>query len=122
MGIATLPILRWWSPERGLHHWRVVLTRTKCGSRLLRVEDGLDLDGDPDAVSDHDTTALERGIEAHAEVVTVDFTRRGEADAGAAPRVLGEAVQLQLEKDGLGHALECEIALEEVLGTVGPNA
>src|SRR5690348_3528064 len=57
-------------------------------------QDPFDLDGDVDAVADHDTTAFKRHVEPHAEVAAVQRARRGEPGSLVAVRVGAEPVDL----------------------------
>src|SRR6202012_2130164 len=57
--------------------------------------------------------AGDRAVEVDAEVGPVDLGLRGEADARAAVSVRAEAVDLEVERDRLGDALEGEVALQD---------
>src|SRR5712691_10038478 len=82
--------------------------RTVCAPRTLRLglEHGLDLQEQLDLVRDHDAAALDRRVPGHAEVGAVDLSRRGEPNAGAAVGVRTEPVDLELQRDAAGDALQ----------------
>src|SRR5215467_309367 len=84
------------------------------------VEDGLGLDVDGDLVADHDAAALDGRVPADAEVVPVDDAGGGEARPRAAPRVGGEAAQLDLEGERLGDAADGQLAVDLEVVAVRP--
>src|SRR5579863_490889 len=71
----------------------------------LGLEYGLDLQVQLDLVGDYDAAAFDRRVVGHAEVAAVDLALRGEASAGAAVRILAEAVELELQRYLAGDAL-----------------
>src|SRR5512146_1500144 len=77
-------------------------------------QDALDLEVDGDVLADRDAAghAGDRAVERYAEVHAVDVADRGEAHAGAAVRVGTETADLKVEGDGLGDALQRQVALE----------
>src|SRR5580704_8315365 len=86
------------------------------------LEYGLDLQVDGDLVGYHRAAVLHRGAEVHVEVTPVDLRGPGEACPGAAEGVRAEAVELELERHLLGHALEGELAVHDEVAAVGANA
>src|SRR6195952_4384977 len=87
--------------------------RSCCSSSCLGsglLEHGLHGEVDVHLVADEDPAAVERDVEVHAEVLAVDDAVGLEAETLAAPRVLADAQELDLELDGLGDALEGEVA------------
>src|SRR5205807_7134481 len=88
----------------------------------LLVEDGLDLEDDLDAVADDDAAGLEHGVEVDAEVAALDLAGGGEAAARPAEGIRPEAARLQVERDRLRDALERQLAVQQVVVTVGPDA
>src|SRR6478609_11381872 len=73
-------------------------------------EHGLDLELDGDLVADDDAAAVHRHVDVDAEGLAGDLGLGREAGARAAVGVRTEAVELQLEGDGLGDALDGEVA------------
>src|SRR5690554_5969426 len=72
--------------------------------------DGGDLDRDLDLVAHEHATGLEGRVPGEAEVLAGDRGGRGEAGAQVAVGVGRGAVELGLEHDGLGHAVDRELA------------
>ena len=75
-------------------------------------EDGLDLEGDRDLVAYDDAATVHRQADVDAEVRAVDLGAGGEAGALAAVRVGGEAVELEVQRDVLGDAVQRQVAVE----------
>src|SRR5581483_3717260 len=70
----------------------------------------------------HHAAAIHRHADVHAEVPAVDLRGRREAGARAAVRILGEAVQLERQLHRAGDAVQSEVAVDDVAGTIGPDA
>src|SRR5665213_2399229 len=87
----------------------------------LGLEHGLDLEMNRDLVSHDDAASLERGLEVDAEVASVDLRVGTETGTGAAEGVGTEAVGLKAKWDGLGYALQGEVAVEHKVVAVLPN-
>src|SRR3954468_2734185 len=85
-------------------------------------EHGLDLELDGDLVADDDAAAVHRHVDVHAELLAGDLGLAGEAGARAAVGVRPEAVQLEVELDGLGDALDGQVALDLPVLTVVADA
>src|SRR5206468_13091619 len=79
-------------------------------------EDGLDLELDGDLVTDDDAAAVHRHLDVDTEVVAVDLGPGGEAGARAAEGVGAEAVELQVQDDRAGDALDRQLALDGPVG------
>src|SRR3954468_8235154 len=79
---------------------------------------GLDLELDGDLVTDDDAAAVHRHVDVHAELLAGDVGLAGEAGAGAAVGVRTEPVELQVQHDGLGDALDGQVALDLPVLTV----
>src|SRR4051812_1430959 len=86
----------------------VVLLVLLQGSGLLA--HGLHGEVDVHLVPDEDAATVERDVEVHAEVLAVDDAVGLEAETLAAPRVLADAEELDLELDRAGDALEGQVA------------
>ena len=71
---------------------------------------------------DDNAAAFDRRVPADAEVVPVDDGSCGEAGAGAAVGVRAEAAELDLEGDRLGDVADRELAIDEEVLAVGPDA
>src|SRR5438105_9785251 len=80
--------------------------RSRCRLHLLRLE----VDGDVDVVAEEDAAVVEGFVPVDAVVLAID--RRGQREAGlvVAPRVAGEAEELDRERDLLCHAAHGQIA------------
>src|SRR3954462_13867216 len=91
-------------------------------SRSGVAENGLDLELDGDLVTDDDAAAVHRHLDVDAELVAVDLGLGREAGAEAAVGVRAEAVELQVQDDGLGGALDRELALDLPVGTIGAHS
>src|SRR6266566_7084656 len=100
----------WRPPTEGSRTW------------LLLVEYCLGLDVDGDLVADDDAAALDRGVPADPEVVPVDDGGRAEAQASATPRVVPETADLDLQGDRLGDAADREVAVDQEVIAVRPDA
>src|SRR3954465_797799 len=81
-------------------------------------EHGLDLELDGDLVADDDAAAVHRHVDVDAVGLAGDLGLGGEACARAAVGVRTEAVELQLQGDRLGDALDREVALDGPVGTI----
>src|SRR5206468_10414193 len=79
-------------------------------------EHGLDLELDGDLVTDDDAAAVHRHLDVDAELVAVDLGLGGEAGARAAEGVRAEAVELKVEDDRAGDALDRQLALDGPVG------
>src|SRR5699024_134670 len=98
--------------------------RSRCGTgpqwaRTLQVRrrlrlDGGDLDLQDDLVGNHDA-GVQRGLPVDAEFLAVDGAGGGEADALQVVDVDVGALELDVEIDGLGDALDGQIAGEHAL-------
>src|SRR5690348_13436681 len=86
--------------------------------RALRTEE-LDVDGDPDVVADEHAAGFERLVPGEAEVAAVDHAREAEAGALAAPRIASPAFGRDVEGDGLGHAVDGDVARQPVAAVAG---
>src|SRR5579862_4486055 len=73
----------------------VVMVPPSRGLRGRRLH-GLDLELDLDLVADQHAARLEHLVPAQAEILAIDRRRRDEAGALVAPRVLGEAAELDV--------------------------
>src|SRR5690606_27448842 len=82
-----------------------------AGSALHELRVDLDLD----LVADEHPTGLERRVPLDPPVLAVDGGRRREPGAGVAPRVLADAVELELEVDGPGHTFDRELGVHHVV-------
>src|SRR3954452_10929764 len=91
--------------------------RAREGSGVA--ENGLDLELDGDLVTDDDAAAVHRHLDVDAELVAVDLGLGGEAGARAAEGVRAEAVELKVEDDRAGDALDRQLALDGPVGAVG---
>src|SRR5664280_347499 len=87
--------------------------RTWPGSGL---EDGFQLDLDVDLLGDDQATGLHDRTEGDTEILTVDGGRRAEPDPMVAVRVLHDALEADVEGDGLGHPADGQISFELELG------
>src|SRR3954469_15857643 len=85
-------------------------------------EHGLDLELDGDLVADDDAAAVHRHVDVDPVGLAGDLGLGGEGGARAAVGVRAEAVELQLEGDGLGDALDGEVALDGPVGAVSADA
>src|SRR5688500_12424518 len=90
-----------------------------AASLSLRALDGLDFEVHADLVAHDDAVA--RDVEGDAEVASVDGGAGREAGPGAAPRIARGAVELELERHGLGHAAQCELAIDDVSVALGAH-
>src|SRR3954454_12621161 len=72
----------------------------------------LDVEVELDLLGDEHAAAVEGHVPLEAPVLAVDLALGGETGAGAAPRVAADAVELQLQLDGPGDALDGEVAVE----------
>src|SRR3712207_3960908 len=84
-------------------------------------EHGLDLELDVDLVAAGDGAAVHRHVDVHAELLAGDLGLGAEAGAGAAVGVGAEAVELELQGDRLGDALDGQVALDGPVGAVGAD-
>ncbi len=80
--------------------------------------DGGDLDLQDDLVGDHDA-GVQRGLPVDAEVLAVDGARGGQADALQVVGVDVGALELDVEIDGLGDALDGQVAGQDALVVAG---
>src|SRR5580700_689866 len=90
-------------------------------ARVALVEDALDLDADRDLLADDDAAAGDRAVVADAEVVPVDLAGGGEARPRAAVGVRAEAVDLKLQRDRPGRAMDGEVAVQQEIVSVGAH-
>src|SRR5699024_7059020 len=79
----------------------------------------LDLEVHADPVTDDETAAFERDVEIDSEVLAAELGPGAEADAGTAPRIGADAVELEIELDRLGDLTNGEITGDEVAVTAG---
>jgi hypothetical protein len=77
----------------------------------LRLERGLQLDGDGDLLAEQHAAGLEGRVVVQAEVFTVDDGGSGRAGLVVAVRVLAEATEVEVERDGLGDTLDGEVSV-----------
>src|SRR5437867_843887 len=77
--------------------------------------DGLGFDLDGDLLADEDAAGLEGLVPAEAERLPVELGLGREAEADAAPGVGRAALEGELERDRLGHALDREVAIDDVV-------
>src|SRR4029079_2373646 len=82
------------------------------------LQDRFDLDGDVDAVADHDTTAFKGNVELHVEVASVKRSRRGEAGALVAVRVGPEPVDFDAQRQRAGDPVRGQFTVEGELFAV----
>jgi hypothetical protein len=69
-----------------------------------------------------EATGLERDVPLQAEVLAADLGLRGEARLRIVPRVDRDAVELELEVDLLGDALDGEVGVQHVAAAGGLDA
>src|SRR6266851_8971950 len=86
------------------------------------LKDGFDLETDLDFVADHGTAAVHGQVGDDAEVLAIDLRRGGEAGPGAAIRIFREAVEVERQVHTLRHAVEREVAFDNVPVAGWPNA
>src|SRR5215471_17407547 len=92
-----------------------VLSFVLDSRRALRSgADSLDFELDVDAVTDEDAARLEHLIPGQAEVLAIEGSPRGEADAQVPPRILSPAAVLRVERDLARHAADRQIADDAV--------
>jgi hypothetical protein len=84
--------------------------------------DDLDVDFELHFFGDGDAAGFEDGVEADAEVFAVDGGFGAEAGDGFAVGVLRDAVELDVEGDGLGYAADRDVAVDDVLAVVSTLA
>src|SRR4051812_12147198 len=85
------------------------MPRTRIELRLLRE---LQLDDDRDLVGEGRLTARQRVVPVDAELVAVDLGLSLEAEAGAAVRVVDRVGDDAGDLDGLGVALDRDLAVD----------
>ena len=74
---------------------------------------------DLDLLADDHSARFEGDVPLQAPVLAVDLGLRGETDAGAAPRVADDAVELQVEVDRPRDTLDRELRVQhEVVAVV----
>src|SRR6478735_7809305 len=78
-------------------------------------QDPFDLDGDVDAVADHDSAALEGNVERHAEVAAFERSRRGESGSLVAVWVGAEPVDLDSQRQRAGDPVRGQFTVEDEL-------
>src|SRR6266571_1789946 len=100
----------------------MVLSRLSGHFGAGALKDGFDLETDLDLVADHGAAAVHGQIGVDAEVLAIDLRRGGEAGPGAAIRVFREAVEVERQVHGPGHAVEREVALDNVAVAGWPDA
>src|SRR5450759_4171267 len=83
---------------------------------------GLDLQGDGDLVADDYAAALERHGDVDAEVTAVEDGGGLETGDGTVAHAGVDAVELHGELDGLGHAVQGELTVEDEVGARGAQA
>ena len=74
-----------------------------------------------DLVAHHRAAALHGSVELHVEGLAADLALGREAGPGAAEGVRPEAVDLELERDRLGHAVQGEVAVHHEVVALGPD-
>ena len=84
--------------------------------------DGRDVERDLDLVADEDAAGLERGVPGQAVVLARDLERGLEAGARVAERVGRGAGELGGELDVAGHAVDGEVADDDVVVAVRADA
>src|SRR2546423_13897423 len=89
----------------------MVLSPLSGHSGAGALKDGFDLETDLDFVADHGTAAVHGQVGIDAEVLAIDLRRGGEAGPGAAIGVFREAVEVERQVHGPGHAVEREVPL-----------
>src|ERR1700712_4410015 len=83
--------------------------------RRCSATNGGDLELQGDLLRDQHTAGLQGGVEVDAPVLAVDRGAALEAGALVAPRVHGQAGELEVDADRLGDALDGEVAAEAVV-------
>src|SRR5438105_4530714 len=86
------------------------------------VEDGFDLEVQRDLVADDDAAGFEDCVEVDAEIAALDLAGGGEPCTGPAVWIGAEAAEFEVQRDGLGHASERELSVEDVAVAVRSNA
>src|SRR5436853_410922 len=98
----------------GVRSWLTTsaMSTRPAGVRCSVLLDGLDLELEAGLLAHENAAALEGGIPGEAEVLTVDLGAGREAGPTAAPGVGRPTVVLDVEGDGLGHAVDGEVTHE----------
>src|SRR5262245_24851293 len=81
-------------------------------NRLLDLLDQLQLDVDLDLIADQPAAGLERHVPIQAPLLAADLSLRIKPGAGGAPRRRGLAGVLDVQRDGLGHVADGQIAVQ----------
>src|SRR5689334_7309167 len=94
--------------------------KVKEGLRGLigRGFDRLHLELDVDSIAEQDTAGLEQLIPPEPEVLPVECGLRDESDSLVAPRILGSAAVLDVERHLAGHVTDGEISDDAVVSIV----
>src|ERR1700758_1086289 len=80
--------------------------------------DSLDLEGDRHLVADHRAARFQRQVDVDTEVLTVQHHRCLEAGDLTVAHARVDAVEVQVERDRPGHALEGELTAEHIVVAV----
>src|SRR6266567_9449210 len=99
----SAPLCRKGQRPRGCRPWGGT---ADGGSGVL---DRGDLELEGDLVADQDAAALERGVPGDPVVLAVDRHRALEPDPLVAERVLRSALELERDRDRVGHALDGQV-------------
>src|SRR5690606_30931163 len=90
--------------------------------RGLCLERELQVHVDGDLVAERQASGLEGGVPVDAEVRTVDLRRRRSARLRLTVAVGRDSAELGRQGDGLRHAAERELAVDEQVVTLGADA